>query len=399
MQAIKLTRAEASEVQRLLGKAGVDMPDTRGYGANGNRTPEDAAFSTYLRTGVVAPSMVQAPTETRDPTGFSEGSQPGQISGSGGTYGGYTVAQDFWQHMQVALRAYGGMAADFKQIDTPTGAIMPWPTINPTGVVASVITSELTQLNPDNPYVFGQGVLSAWTIATDPVLVSLQLANDSAFDLDAFIRDRFAESIGREVAALAVSGTGSSQPLGLITALAAGSAFSAGAGASGGGWLQLGTATAVKTFAGSTTELAANVLSPQTVLSMVAAIDPAYWDGAKFYLNATMALNQRGVVDDNGRPLLNLENGYADGAIGTMLGFPVVVDNNLPSLAASTVGGPVFGRLSDAMVQRNVRNGTSIMRLQERYADYLAIGYLGWLRTDIRSNDLRAAITCKPAAT
>jgi hypothetical protein len=39
------------------------------------------------------------------------------------------------------------------------------------------------------------------------------------------------------------------------------------------------------------------------------------------------------------------------------------------------------------------------MRLTERYADYLAVGYLGFARVDMRSNDLRAAVTVRPAAT
>jgi hypothetical protein len=40
-----------------------------------------------------------------------------------------------------------------------------------------------------------------------------------------------------------------------------------------------------------------------------------------------------------------------------------------------------------------------MMRLTERYADYLHVGYLGYLRCDMRSNDLRAAVTVKAAAT
>lgn len=84
--------------------------------------------------------------------------------------------------------------------------------------------------------------------------------------------------------------------------------------------------------------------------------------------------------------------------MGTMLGFPVVVDNNLPSIAASTTGGPVFGNLGNAMVRREVIY-PSVMRLQERYADQLAVGYIGFHRIDYRSNDMRAAVTVKPAAT
>jgi hypothetical protein len=50
------------------------------------------------------------------------------------------------------------------------------------------------------------------------------------------------------------------------------------------------------------------------------------------------------------------------------------------------------------MVMRVARD-TTVMRLQERYADYLAVGYIGYYRVDLRSNDLRAAVTVKPAAT
>ena len=39
------------------------------------------------------------------------------------------------------------------------------------------------------------------------------------------------------------------------------------------------------------------------------------------------------------------------------------------------------------------------MRLNERYADYMAVGYMLYMRCDMRSNDLRAAITVKPSTT
>ena len=80
------------------------------------------------------------------------------------------------------------------------------------------------------------------------------------------------------------------------------------------------------------------------------------------------------------------------------MGLSRKVDNNIPNLTASTTGGPIFGNLKPAMVYRVTRD-TTVMRLQERYADYLAVGYIGYYRLDIRSNDLRAAVTVKAAAT
>jgi HK97 family phage major capsid protein len=158
----------------------------------------------------------------------------------------------------------------------------------------------------------------------------------------------------------------------------------------------------------STTELAGNLLAPATLLSMVKGVDPAYYPQSKWYMNATQAWNTRSIVDANGRPILNFANGfsadnvqnpdYSSGSsVAQLFGFDVVIDNNIPNLTASTTGGPVFGSLQHSFVYRQVRNA-GIMRLNERYADYLAIGYLLFMRCDIRSNDLRALITVKPAA-
>lgn len=243
------------------------------------------------------------------------------------------------------------------------------------------------------------------------MLASLQLVNDSAFSVDQFVSDRFGEALGRELAVLAYSGTGSGQPLGISTALAARGAVPAGGS---GGYYQLGTATKVPVFGNysspTLTELVGNVLSPLSIVGMIQGVDAAYYKNSKFYMNSTQAWNLRTVTDANGRPILNFANGFsADDVtnpdyssaspVAQLFGFDVIIDNAIGALTASTVSGPVFGDLSRAMVMRTVENATTVMRLSERYADYLAVGYLGFSRVDMRSNDLRAAITCKAAAT
>ena len=133
---------------------------------------------------------------------------------------------------------------------------------------------------------------------------------------------------------------------------------------------------------------------------MLAGVDPAYWPTAGWFMHANHALNLRTVVDSNGRPIINFENGFdsdsvtgqdynSNSPVAKLLGFPVFIDNDLSgTLTASTTGGPIFGSLQHAMVQRVVNPGVRILRLGERYADYLAVGYLGFYRFDIRSNDL-----------
>ena len=373
-------------------------------GASGRRSdPDVKAFDKYLRSGSTS-DLIEARTSSGLTTSPTEAGQTDTSDA------GYMVPMSFWDNLQIALKAYGGAANDFKQVNTPReGRPMPWPTLDPTATVASLMGAELTQLSIASPYVFGEGILNAWTIVTNPILASIQLAQDSAFDLTDFVRDRVAEQIGRKLAALAISGagTGSGQPLGLITALNAKGATSGG----NGGYYGLTAATTVKTFAGTPTELASNTLSPQTLIAMMQAVDPAYYgtqNGARWYLNANQAWNLRTVVDSNGRPLINFANGFdadsmrsadysSNAPVAELFGFGVVIDNSIPNLTASTTGGPVFGSLAHAMVKRN--GPASILVLRERYADYLAIGYIGFSRLDSQGNDLRAAVTVKPAAT
>ena len=73
--------------------------------------------------------------------------------------------------------------------------------------------------------------MNAWTLATNPTLVSLQLVNDSAFAMDDLLARLIGEAIGRLVATKAVSGSGTAEPLGVITALnARGSVGTSGVG-------------------------------------------------------------------------------------------------------------------------------------------------------------------------
>jgi HK97 family phage major capsid protein len=370
--------------------------DSRFLGAvsNEDRSEADRIFTRYLRTG-----------EIRASAGLTTSPNQG---GTSSEDAGYMVPQGFWQNLQVALKQYGGVERDFKLVETETGNPMPWPTVDPTAVTGNVLSQDLTTEAEISPYVFGQGLLSAWTLTNGgPILAARQLIEDAAFDVDAFVADRIGEAIGRKLAALAMNGSGSSQPLGLITALAA---YRGGTvvvpGTTSGGVLALGTATTLATFGpggtASVTELAGNVLAPQTLLSMISAVDPAYRndaDGnptAAFYVNDLQLAGMRKVTNSFGEPILQQPS---SGGAPELWGYPVKVDVNIPNLTASTVGGPIFGNLGVAMVHRRVHQGASVIRMGERYANQLAIGYYGYLRVDYRSNDLRAAVTVKPAGT
>ena len=341
----------------------------------------------------------------------------GVAAGATGFNAGYLIPQGFWHNLQIALKAYGGIMPYVQMLVTDSGQPMPWPTVDPTAIVGRYIT-EQNQLgfggdSNGTDYQFGQGMLNAWTLVSGVILASVQLLNDSAFDVDGFVNDRIGESIGRKVAQELHTGTGSSAFLGIETALAArgkqaspamGGIYKSGtstnwASTAGGAAWQLYQTTAGTTDT-SIAKLANGLIGYDDVLGMIATVDPAYRRTGRciFVANDLTIAMMRGITDAYAHPLWS--PAIAPGQPDTFYSYPVVVDQNTSSVptTANTAGGLLFGDFKVAMVARQV-NGATMMRLTERYADYLQVGYLGYCRMDCRSNDLRAAALYSTNAT
>ena len=369
-------RSEILDCRAARAIAAAEAPATPAFGGDDDK--ESRAFTDYLRTGRVATELRAA----------------GELTGSAG---GYLVPPGWWQRLQVARKAFGGVAADFEQTETDTGQSMLWASVDPTNIIGTLI-AENTQIT-DVDYTFGEGTISAYMFTSGVNKVSRQLAQDSAFNIDAFIQARTAEGLGHAEASYAISGTGSSQPLGIITAL------NAATGLTSGGKFTLSTGKKINVYGPGSgtagyqqvTELTGNALGPDTVNSLISSVDVAYRGlGAKFYFNDTTLAGMRNVVDAMGQPMYKgLQSSDVNGL--TLMDYPVVIDNNIPDLAASTASGVLFGHLASAMVLRRVK-GAGILALHERYADFLQVGSIGFERIDIRSNDLRAASVCVAAA-
>jgi HK97 family phage major capsid protein len=324
--------------------------------------------------------------------------------------GGFMIPQGFWMNLQIAMKEYGGVLPYTNIVKTASGNEMPWPTTNPTGVLGSYIT-EANQVGFTD-FTFGQGILYAWTITSGVILASFQLLNDSAFNVDSFVTDRMGEAIGRKVAAELWSGAGSASKAitGITTAVSAnggagsgqllttlaGTALAAGGPGYVTGNAAWGSGGGDKVFtlgspSTAVSALTSGVASWHALTGMIAGVDPAYRVAGKcsFFMNDSTVQLERTLTDGFGHPLWvpNTQAGQPD----TILGYPVVVDNNSPSISttASTAGGVLFGDLKTAFVVRQV-DMAGTMRLTERYADYLQVGFLGYVRMDAQPNDLRA---------
>src|ERR1039458_8151828 len=183
-------------------RAKQEQADERGISRDERDSDSDAygkAFTQWLKRGMNGVNAEQRGALDANAL---------QTAGAGvTTAGGFLIPQGFWANLQIALKAYGGILSLCNVMPTATGNPMPWPTNDPTSIVGSYIT-EGNQLGFQD-YVFGQGMLFAWTLTSNVILASVQIIEDSAFDVDQFVTDRAGEAIGRLIAQELHTGAGS----------------------------------------------------------------------------------------------------------------------------------------------------------------------------------------------
>jgi len=326
------------------------------------------AFIKHCRVGMDRLSVEDRArlVEHRDTDAYGQSAGSQSISYTTGPEGGFLVPAGFQYEIDQRMKYYAKMldGAVCRVITTATGAILPFPTGDDTSNIGSLI-SENTQVS-EVPVVLGSVNLSSYIFTTNVVRVSNALLQDSAFGLDAYLLDRFAERMGRAMELYATTGNGSSQPTGFITAIlaqgkntpvvAAGSNANDGLGQAA--WSTIGT---------------------NDLINLVGSVDPSYRQGGKFVMHdGTLTVIKR-LLDKYGRPIWL--PGLAVDAPDTILGYPVVVDQSMAQVAASTNPAVVaFGDFSHFVIRR-VKD-LSVVRLAERYADYFQTGFLGFSRMD-----------------
>ena len=302
----------------------------------------DAAFTAYLRTGRENADL----TELR-----------AQSLGTDSA-GGYTVPQGFRDKLTERRKAFGGIANVAEEINTSDGRPIEWPTLDDTANTAQIVAENTAPSANGADMVFGTRTLGANKyVATGasnvPLKVSVELLQDSAFDVEALVARKLGERIARAQAPHLVNGTGSSQPKGIAHGLTP---------------VELGTA-----------------LSYANLLSVVHAVDPAYRENARWAFNDATLQAIRGIVDTTGRPLLTDQNRGIEDKPGEamLLGYPVTIDQAFTTYDAADddLNMGVFGDLREGYVIRNVKSIELLVNPYSRM-QYRQIEYSAWFRFD-----------------
>jgi len=151
-----------------------------------------------------------------------------QVKGSSGA-GGYTVPTSFYDRLvEHMIEVSGIMSAGPTVLRTSSGENLQVPKTTAHGTV-SAITAENAAISASDS-TFGQVTLGSYKYGR-LVQVSRELVEDTAVDLLGYLARDCGRSLGNAFGAHAVTGTGSSQPSGIVTGSTAG--VTGGAGVTG----------------------------------------------------------------------------------------------------------------------------------------------------------------------
>ncbi len=264
--------------------------------------------------------------------------------------GGYLVPEGFYGTMTEALLDFNAVRGACTIMRTASGNDIPMPTDNDTGNKGALLGENSN--TTEQAITFGSLTLGAYKYTSKIVLVSLELLQDSAFDLNAYIARKLGERIGRVTSDHFTTGTGSGQPKGIVSA-----------------------ATLGKTGASGQT----SSIIYADLVDLFHSVDPSYRNmpGAGWMMPDTMLKSLRKLVDGESRPIW--QPGLVAGEPDTILGKPYFINQSMDAPAASKKT-LLFGDLKSYIV-RDVMD-VMVLRLVERYAEYGQVGFLAFSRHD-----------------
>lgn len=286
------------------------------------------------------------------------------------TLGGYFVPRGFVYDVEEALKYYGPMLEVAEIMDTATGQPLPYPTANDT-TVAGEIVGEGQQVTEKDVNV-GQVLFGAFKFSTRMTKVSLELLQDSAFDIQSFLKKLFAIRLGRILNTKFTVGAGTVEPLGIVTAVVANNGAANATPSYGVGLLAQGSST---NTGGS--ETGGTSIGSKDIVNLEHTVDPLYRRGAKYMMHDQTLRFCKGLLDKYGRPLWKAS--LAVGDPDTLNGYGYAINNDMAQIAlnAQTV---LFGPLNKYIIRRVKELG--VITLNERYADYGQVAYIGFARYD-----------------
>ncbi len=258
--------------------------------------------------------------------------------------GGFLVPEDFERDIVSALDEENVIRSLAKVITTQHERKIPIAT----GHSTAQWTAENAAYTESNPS-FGQKQIDAFKL-TDLCRVSVELLQDSAFDIEDYLMKEFARAFGIAEEEAFCVGTGTNQPTGIFTAK--------------GGTVGV-------------TAASATAITVDEVISLVYALKSPYRRNAKFLMHDATVSLLRKLKDSNGVYLWqpSVQAGEPD----RLLGYEIYTSPYVPTAAAGALT-VAFGDFKNYWI--GDRAGRTVQRLNELYATNGQIGYVATERVD-----------------
>ncbi|MFZ3002071.1 MAG: phage major capsid protein [Undibacterium umbellatum] len=275
------------------------------------------------------------------------------MSTTTGSQGGYTVPTDVSASFIEALKDFGGIRRVSDRFVTESGNDMGYPSTDGTAEMGEILAQNAQANSAD--VAFGTVPLSVQKFSSKVVAIPIELLQDSKIDVASLVQNRLRDRIGRIQNLKFTQGSGTNEPMGLVTASGVGKIGTTGQ-----------TATIIY----------------DDLVDMIDSIDMAYLSEGMLTWNFGQGMRKvvRKIKDTTGRPIWtpNYDTGIAGELTDQLLGFPVNINNDMPAPGANAKSLS-FGQHKKYMV-RDVMEITLFRFDDSAYATKGQVGFLAFAR-------------------
>ena len=305
------------------------------------KTASAALFDKWMRGGDKALSAEEWGQIVRNTMSTTTGSE-----------GGYTVESEIAATVIEAMKQFGGMRRVADVFSTAKGNPLSYPTSDGTAEEGELLAENAPATDADPN--FGTKSLNTFKFSSKVITVPIELLQDSVVDVEAMVRNRIAQRIGRITNKKFTIGTGTAEPNGVVTASTVG---------------KTGTT-------GQTTTVIFDDL-----VDLIHSVDPAYRElgRCRFMMHDSSLKVVRKLKDNQGRPIfIPGWDGLGRSMPDEILGYPVQINQDVAVMAANAksilFGDFFFYKIRDALEITFHRFTDSA------YAKKGQVGFLAWHR-------------------
>ena len=319
-------------------------------GGMANMQPEDLQRMRARQAGEIAQAMLL-------PQAAMSTTTPGE--------GGYTVATEYYRQLTQAMKAFGGIRAVATVIQTGTGAQMNFPTADATSEEGEIVGQNAAVALGET--TFSNLSMDVYKYSSKKIAVPFELIQDSMFDIEGYVNALLALRIGRITSKHFTTGTGTSQPHGLITGTTVGK-----------------TGTTGQTL----------TVTYDDLVDLEHSVDPIYRVGPNvgFMMHDSSLKVVRKLKDGDNRPIFvpGYEQGNPGGAPDRLLNRPIFISQEMPVMAANAKS-IAFGDYSRYII-REVMDLTLFRMTDSAFTLNGQVGFVAFNRQGGRLIDVGGAV-------